>query len=508
MAEGSAEVAERMASELGERVRLDAEVASVQVDGACRVTLASGEELRAAAVVCALPAPVAARLEIDGVDPDRLALASGSAPRVGGEGRRRLPALGLGGHRRERPVGGRARTRPRRGRSAEGVLSALVPPERLAYLLALTDADRDELARESFGRLFGPAARGRRRSTTGSGESIPTRAATSRTGGPATCCASARCTGRTPRRSTSAARTSGSPATWRARSATGRSAASRAPRRLRRRQHAQRVGRQVQRDRRPLLERDARAACRRSGSALTSSPPSTRTCTSRKLPRKTERSTSPGSRLSPAVPVRLDADALGPDHRLDLAARARSRPARRGTCGRRSRRTQRVAVGPDRLGAEQVRDAQEVGDEQRRRLLVDLARRAGLLDAAAVHHGDAVAHRERLLLVVRDEDERDAELLLQRLQLDLQVLAQPGVERAERLVEQQHARAQHERARERDALLLAARELRRLAPLEARRAARARAPRRPAGAARPSSSFWYLSPKATLSATFRCGKSA
>ena len=68
---------------------------------------------------------------------------------------------------------------------------------------------------------------------------------------------------------------------------------------------------------------------------------------------------------------------------------------------------------------------------------------------------------------MRDEDERDAELGLERLELDLEVLAQPGVERAERLVEQQHARAQHERARERDALLLAAGELVRLALREA-----------------------------------------
>ncbi len=54
------------------------------------------------------------------------------------------------------------------------------------------------------------------------------------------------------------------------------------------------------------------------------------------------------------------------------------------------------------------------------------------------------------------------------LQLDLQVLAEAGVERSERLVEQQHARAQDEGARERDALLLAARELARLALLVAR----------------------------------------
>ena len=69
-------------------------------------------------------------------------------------------------------------------------------------------------------------------------------------------------------------------------------------------------------------------------------------------------------------------------------------------------------------------------------------------------------------LVVGDEDERDPELGLERLELDLEVLAQLRVERAQRLVEQQHARPQHQRARERDALLLPARQLIGLAPRE------------------------------------------
>ena len=43
------------------------------------------------------------------------------------------------------------------------------------------------------------------------------------------------------------------------------------------------------------------------------------------------------------------------------------------------------------------------------RLAVDLERRADLLDHAVVHHHDAVGHRERLLLVVRDHDGRDAQ---------------------------------------------------------------------------------------------------
>ena len=60
---------------------------------------------------------------------------------------------------------------------------------------------------------------------------------------------------------------------------------------------------------------------------------------------------------------------------------------------------------------------------------------------------------------MRDVHERDADVLLDALELDLQLLAQAQVQRAERLVEQQGPRAVDERAGERDALLLAAGEL-------------------------------------------------
>ena len=70
-------------------------------------------------------------------------------------------------------------------------------------------------------------------------------------------------------------------------------------------------------------------------------------------------------------------------------------------------------------------------------------------------------HRQRLALVVRDVDEGHAELPVQLLQLDLHVLAQLLVERAERLVHQHQLRLEHQRARQRHALLLAAGELRR-----------------------------------------------
>ena len=96
----------------------------------------------------------------------------------------------------------------------------------------------------------------------------------------------------------------------------------------------------------------------------------------------------------------------------------------------------------------------------RRRPVVDLRGRGELVDVARVHDGDAVGHRHRLLLVVRDHDEGDADVALDPLELDLHRLAQLEVERAERLVEQQHLRVHDERAGERDALLHAARELR------------------------------------------------
>src|SRR5581483_4392516 len=67
---------------------------------------------------------------------------------------------------------------------------------------------------------------------------------------------------------------------------------------------------------------------------------------------------------------------------------------------------------------------------------------------------------ERLLLVVRHVDERDADLLLERLELDLQGLAELGVERAERLVEEQDGGVQDQGAGERHPLLLPAGELR------------------------------------------------
>src|SRR6478609_7296492 len=116
---------------------------------------------------------------------------------------------------------------------------------------------------------------------------------------------------------------------------------------------------------------------------------------------------------------------------------------------------------------EQVRDAEEVCDELGAWALVELLARAHLLDAALVHDRDRVRHRQRLLLVVRDVDEGDADVGLDALELELQLTPQAQVERAQRLVEEQRARVVHERARQRDALLLAAGQLLRAPAAEA-----------------------------------------
>ena len=164
----------------------------------------------------------------------------------------------------------------------------------------------------------------------------------------------------------------------------------------------------------------------------------------------------------PGQPVRAavrEADLLGPHADGDRAARAVRRGAQLRAVGE-----QDQTVAGDRP-REQVRLAEEPGDERCPRPLVELRRRPELLDPPAVHHGDRVRHRHRLFLVVGDVDERDPDLVLDPLELELHLLAQLEVERAERLVEQEHPWVTDDRARERDPLLLAAGQLARLAGL-------------------------------------------
>src|SRR5438270_212002 len=118
-----------------------------------------------------------------------------------------------------------------------------------------------------------------------------------------------------------------------------------------------------------------------------------------------------------------------------------------------------VGLVDDERAVHEVDIADEVGDEARRRGLVDLCRRADLEKAALAHDRDPGGHRHRFLLVVSDEHARDTDVVDDVGELELGLLAQLLVERAERLVEEQQLRLLGEAARERDALLLAAGEL-------------------------------------------------
>ncbi len=92
-----------------------------------------------------------------------------------------------------------------------------------------------------------------------------------------------------------------------------------------------------------------------------------------------------------------------------------------------------------------------------------------LQQSSLAHDGDAVAEPERLVDVVRHEDDRRAEAPLDAEQVVLRLAADDRVERAERLVHQQHVRLRGQRAGDPDALLLAARQfVRKLRGVEAR----------------------------------------
>ena len=106
----------------------------------------------------------------------------------------------------------------------------------------------------------------------------------------------------------------------------------------------------------------------------------------------------------------------------------------------------------------------EVGDEGIGRMREDLGGRGGLRDpAAALQDDDLVAEQERLVDVVRHEHHRLPELALQPEELLLQLRADDRVDGAEGLVHQEDVRVDRQSAGDADALLLAARELARVA---------------------------------------------
>ncbi len=164
VAEGSATVALRMADGLGHRIRYATPVTRVQVaPGGCHVATATGERFDCGAVVCALPVAPLRRVAIEGVSAERLgsldrqrnALAAKVSVAYPGSFWEEQGQNGSG-YFETAMMGG---TWPQR----EGILSALIPPERLAAFLttspALVEADLlAELAAAYGDRALDPQA--------------------------------------------------------------------------------------------------------------------------------------------------------------------------------------------------------------------------------------------------------------------------------------------------------------------------------------------------------------
>ncbi|MFD7614559.1 flavin monoamine oxidase family protein [Streptomyces sp. NPDC059828] len=158
VAEGSATVALRMAAALGERVRYGAPVETVGISrSGCTVRLASGETLTARAVVSALPVGPLRSVSVTGVSGERLASLHRQRQAVAAKFAAAYDKpfwrdSGLNGLSESEGVLGS--TWPQN----EGILSALVPPERYGVLLGMPPGRRDTELLADIARLYGDEA--------------------------------------------------------------------------------------------------------------------------------------------------------------------------------------------------------------------------------------------------------------------------------------------------------------------------------------------------------------
>src|SRR5207253_9003282 len=131
------------------------------------------------------------------------------------------------------------------------------------------------------------------------------------------------------------------------------------------------------------------------------------------------------------------------------------------------RRELDTADREERESLETAITAHELGNEVVGGMCEELRRRRVLHEMAQAHHRDAVAELDRLIDVVRHEDDRYALGALQPEELVLETLAHDRVDRREGLVHEHQRRLRRHRARDADTLALAARELRRIAAAHA-----------------------------------------
>jgi putrescine oxidase len=158
VAEGSATVALRMAEELGERVRLGSPVRRIAVGGGVEAFLADGSRVTGDAVVCAVPVGPLRDIALEGVSPERLAsLRCQRHARAG-----KVAVAYRSSFWQELGQNGLCESENLFGSTwpqGEGVLSILVPPERLLHHLSTADEVRRAEVLDGLARIYDERAR-------------------------------------------------------------------------------------------------------------------------------------------------------------------------------------------------------------------------------------------------------------------------------------------------------------------------------------------------------------
>ncbi|HEX3330389.1 MAG TPA: NAD(P)/FAD-dependent oxidoreductase [Gaiellales bacterium] len=158
VAEGSATVALRMGEELGERLRMGAPVRRIAVGSGTEVHLADGTRVTGDAVVCAVPVGPLRDIALEGISPERLAsLRRQRHARAG-----KVVVAYRSSFWRDLGQNGLCESENLFGSTwpqGEGVLSILVPPERLLHHLSAADDLRRAEVLDALARIYDDQAR-------------------------------------------------------------------------------------------------------------------------------------------------------------------------------------------------------------------------------------------------------------------------------------------------------------------------------------------------------------
>jgi len=158
VAEGSATVALRMAEELGDRLRLGAPVRRIAVADGVEVFLADGSRITGDVVVCAVPVGPLRAIALDGISPRRVAsLRRQRHARAG-----KVAVAYRSSFWRELGQNGLCESENLFGSTwpqGEGLLSILVPPERLLHHLSTADEVRQAEVLDALARIYDERAR-------------------------------------------------------------------------------------------------------------------------------------------------------------------------------------------------------------------------------------------------------------------------------------------------------------------------------------------------------------